>query len=133
MAEEKAKKTQSRKPRAKRQKTSKDATGISATSSTTNIEVGPAFEESNAELTHNTPIEMDHLNNNTGATALPGEDNSQDYECCECFGTFEEDISLGNGAEWVQCACDRWMHVDCISEVVTDENGRQMMCYNCVI
>ena len=64
-------------------------------SSTTNIEVGPASEEYNAELTRNTPIEMDHLNNNTGVTALPGEDNGQDYE---------EDISLGKGAEWVQCA-----------------------------
>lgn len=52
-------------------KTSENTAGISATSSTTNIEVGPASEESNAELTHNTPIEMDRLNNSTGATEQP--------------------------------------------------------------
>ena len=66
-------------------------------------------------------------------TALPGQEANQDYECCECFGTFEEDIKLGNGAEWAQCACERWVHVDCISETVIDENGKEKMCSNCVI
>ena len=26
-----------------------------------------------------------------------------DYECCECLGTYQEDISVGNGAEWIKC------------------------------
>ena len=64
------------------------------------------------------------MNDTTGITALPGEDG-QDYGYCECFGTFEEDVSLGNGAEWAQCACEWWMHETCICKVVTDENGRQ--------
>ena len=81
-------------------KSSKDRAGASATSLTTNIEVGPASEESNAALTHNTIVELDHLNDNTATTALPGKDNGQDYKCCECFGTFKENISLGNRSEW---------------------------------
>ena len=61
---------------------------------------------------------------------LPGEEDGLEYECC---GTFEEEISPENGAEWVQCAYKQWIHVECISETVTDENGRQRVCSNCVI
>ena len=25
-----------------------------------------------------------------------------DYECCECLGTYQEDIDMGNGAKWVK-------------------------------
>ena len=28
-----------------------------------------------------------------------------DYECTECLGTYNDDITLGNGAEWIQCGC----------------------------
>ena len=34
-------------------------------------------------------------------------------ECCMCFGTYEEDIMEGAGAEWMSCACGRWLHEDC--------------------
>jgi len=63
------------------------------------------------------------MSGTAAATALLGQE--QEYECCECFGTFGEDISLGNNAEWAQCACERWIHIDCISETATDENGRK--------
>ena len=53
--------------------------GTSAMSSATNIEVGPASEESNVALTHNTPIDLDHMNNNTEVTASLDKDNGQDY------------------------------------------------------
>ena len=60
-------------------KTPKDMAGTSAMSSATNIEVGPASEESNVALTHNTPIDLDHMNNNTEVTASLDKDNGQDY------------------------------------------------------
>jgi len=44
------------------------------------------------------------MSDTAATTALLGQE--QEYECCECFGTFEEDISLGNNAEWAQCACE---------------------------
>ena len=43
------------------------------------------------------------------APTMP-EPQDQDYECCECFGTFEDDIALGNQAEWAMCACGKWLH-----------------------
>ena len=33
-------------------------------------------------------------------------------ECCMCFGTYEDDIMEGAGAEWISCACGRWLHED---------------------
>ena len=83
--------------------------------------------------TQNSSIELEHthMSDTAATTALPGQE--QGYECCECFGTFEEDISLGNNAEWARCACERWIHVDCISKTATDENGMERICSNCVI
>ena len=28
-----------------------------------------------------------------------------DCECCECLGTYQEDVDMGNRAEWVKCGC----------------------------
>ena len=60
----------------------------------------------------------------SGVTAAP--DFDLDYQCSECFGTYKEDIDLGNGAEWVQCGCGR------IDESVTGEDGKERMCSNYV-
>jgi len=63
------------------------------------------------------------------ATGAGGDDNV----CCECYATFEEDIAMGNQAEWTRCGCKRWMHVDCISEIVIHSDGSHRMCSNCVV
>ena len=39
---------------------------------------------------------------------------SEEIECCMCFGTYEEDIMEGAGTEWISCACGRWLHEDCV-------------------
>ena len=36
------------------------------------------------------------------SSALPDQDGD---EFCECLGTFEEDIRMGNGVEWAMCVC----------------------------
>lgn len=56
-----------------------------------------------------------------------------DYQCSECFGTYKEDIDLGNGAEWIQCSCGQWIYEECIDETVVGEDGIKIMCSNCVI
>ena len=33
-------------------------------------------------------------------------------ECCACFGQYCDDI--GTGREWLECACGRWVHEDCV-------------------
>ena len=43
--------------------------------------------------------------------AMPGQEDGQENVYCECCGTFEEDISVGNGVKWVQCACKQWIHI----------------------
>jgi len=67
--------------------------------------------------------------------AATGADES-DNVCCKCFVPFEEDIAMGNQAEWTQCACKRWkrwMHVDCISEIVVDSDGNLRVCSYCIL
>lgn len=54
----------------------------------------------------------------------PNSDNEN--QCCVCFGDYEE------GDEWVQCTCKRWLHEDCIIDVVEDINGFPRMCPYCL-
>ena len=56
-----------------------------------------------------------------------------DYCCCECLGTYKDDIDQGNGAEWIQCGCGQWIHEECIDVTATDEDGNERICSNCVI
>ena len=55
-------------------------------------------------------------------------DNIDDGECCMCFTTYEEDIRDQSGKEWVQCACGRWLHKDC----VLDNDGKERLCPFCL-
>jgi len=57
--------------------------------------------------------------------ALPNQDGSQGYEGYECFGTFETDTRMGNGAEWAMYVVRRWIHIDCISLTAIDESGKK--------
>ena len=54
-------------------------------------------------------------------------------ECCECLQSYAEDVRLGTGAEWVECACGRWLHEDCIDSVVCATDGKEKLCSFCVI
>ena len=75
----------------------------------------------------------EHYAIQVAAILEPHEEEDQDYECCECFGTFENDIALGNQAEWAMCACRKWLHEDCVSETVVDANRELRMCSSCVV
>ena len=138
-AEKKAKKTtlqSTRRTRSKQQDTLTAPTIDSDLPSSSNVAEVPDTREKvrfRKDLADGTIAEHTNINDAMPTKAMPGQEEGQEYECCECFGTFEEDISPGNGAEWVQCACKQWIHVECISETVTDENGRKRVCSNCVI
>ena len=54
-------------------------------------------------------------------------------ECCICFGNYEQDIIEDNGAEWIACACGRWLHVECAETRVIDVNGCELFCPSCVM
>ena len=48
-------------------------------------------------------------------------------QCCVCFRTYE-DVLEETEFNWIKCVCERWVHEDCISEVVMDKNGRELIC-----
>jgi len=52
--------------------------------------------------------------------------------CCMRFQLWHDDVLEGGGAEWVSCKCGRWMHEDCIEDVVTDNAGFQRFCSFCI-
>jgi len=54
----------------------------------------------------------------------------EDAVCCECNVSYEDD---GIGEEWVRCACKRWIHENCIDEVIVDINGEEYFCSFCII
>ena len=65
------------------------------------------------------------------ATIQGSEFNENQY--CVCFRTYEEDQLEETGLLWVQCVCRRWIHEDCYEDVLTDKNGRELICPYCVI
>ena len=46
-------------------------------------------------------------------------------ECCVCFEMYRGDGEV-NG--WLQCACGRWLHKECITDIVNDKFGRELFC-----
>ena len=50
-------------------------------------------------------------------------------ECCVCFQLYSEDVS---GAEWIECACGRWLHEYCGEECVIDADGKERFCPTCL-
>ena len=58
------------------------------------------------------------------------EDSINTDECCACFGLYTDDI--GTGKEWLECACGRWIHEECIEDIVYDANGKEKLCPLCL-
>ena len=52
--------------------------------------------------------------------------------CCMCFGSYEDDVTEGNGAEWQDCACGCWFHIDCSGDMVEDNTGKYRYCPYCI-
>ena len=57
----------------------------------------------------------------------------EDAICCECNISYEDDVRSGCGEEWIQCACDRWIHANCIDEVIIGADGSERICSFCVV
>ena len=43
--------------------------------------------------------------------------------CCMCFVHYDDDVREGSGADWIFCKCGRWLHEDCVEDVVKDNEG----------
>ena len=55
-------------------------------------------------------------------------DSEGENVCCVCFQCYQDDQE---DSDWVQCACKRWLHEDCITDVVHDVHGRELFCPYC--
>ena len=137
-AEDKAKKTQEKaEARAKRQQ------AVSESRATANKRARDS--ESTAVSEENTPLKRarmastskESFGKSTRLSGLPRvtveEDEIDPNVCCMCFVTFEEDTIRQTGAEWVPCACGRWLHEDCAEDIEVDSDGNERCCPFCVI
>ena len=46
-------------------------------------------------------------------------------ECCVWFEMYRRDDEVN---DWLQCACSRWLHEECITDIVYDKFGRELFC-----
>ena len=44
------------------------------------------------------------------------------------FGLKNDNILDGTGEDWIECACGRWVHKNCVDYDVVDASGRERMC-----
>ena len=49
-----------------------------------------------------------------------------------CNGQYEDNVTADCGTDWLSCACGRWLHEDCIEDLVTDGEGKDRMCPYCL-
>ena len=52
--------------------------------------------------------------------------------CCMCLGMYEDDALKKTGADWIACACGRWLHEDCAEDCVQDDDGNDRCCSFCL-
>ena len=45
--------------------------------------------------------------------------STRENQCCVCFEMY--DLLQG---DWVQCSCTRWLHEDCVLDVIKDADGK---------
>jgi len=50
---------------------------------------------------------------------------TDDYECSEYLGTYQQDVEAGNGAAWVKCGCGQWIHDEYVDKQSLERMGRR--------
>ena len=65
-------------------------------------------------------------------TVLSRSEDLNSGECCVCFDTYDEDVALETGRDWVECACQRWLLEECAEDCVIDPNGQERLCPFCL-
>ena len=54
--------------------------------------------------------------------------------CAICFRSYDDDILEETGEDWIECACGRWVHENCVHyDIVVDTSGREIICPHCVL
>ena len=92
------------------------------------VDVDAVAEANNPSLSK----EINNTTESTGSTLGTVNDSIDVNVCCMCFETYENDVLEGNRAEWIDCACGRWLHLDCAEDHVVDSNGKELYCPYCL-
>ncbi len=66
----------------------------------------------------------------SSATASQENDQENKELNCECPFCFEPYCQ--DGQEWLECACGRWIHEQCIEEVIVDSGSQERFCPYCL-
>ena len=70
----------------------------------------------------------------TSCTSRSSEEEINTDQCVICFRTYNDDVLDGTGEDWIECACGRWVHENCVDyDIVVDATGRERMCPHCVL
>ena len=57
----------------------------------------------------------------TSRTSRSSEEEISTDQCAICFRTYNDDILDGTGEDWVECACGKWVHENCVDyDIVVD-------------
>ena len=64
---------------------------------------------------------------------LDAEGRTQPFSMEQCAVCLEAYSSSDFDCDWIECACGRWTHEDCVDDVVIDINGKERFCPHCVI
>ena len=54
-------------------------------------------------------------------------DEEESYECSFCYYAYCDD-----GKEWLKCTCGRWVHEQCMEDVILDDQGLERFCPFCI-
>lgn len=84
---------------------------------------GPSFSQCPAAHAPNPPEPL----SSHSQTSHTGDLAEEECECAFCYRYYQED-----GSEWVQCGCGRWVHEQCIEDVVLDSSGKEKFCPFCL-
>ena len=101
------------------------STATNSTASTADVPGTSADDSDVSDVTADEP--------QTEVTRLKNANEDIDSNiCCMCFQSWHDDVLEGGGTECVSCNCGRWMHEDCIEDVVTDSDGFKHFCSFCI-
>ena len=46
-------------------------------------------------------------------------------QCCMCFSRYADNST---GEDWLECACGRWLHEECMEDCIHDISGQDRIC-----
>jgi len=121
-ADEKAREKAKRQARAPARLRKKNDSPTEPAMATDPVQVGPSSDMVTDPVVPSTESTTNSRN----------DENINPNVCCMCFVHYEDDVLEGSGMDWIFCKCGRWLHEDCVEDVVKDNVGDERYYSFCV-